>query len=45
VEEDNDIGADRLREERNAVTRRISDTAIKTDDEISEDRRSCVAHR
>jgi len=45
VEEDNDIGAERLREERNAVTRRISDTAIKTDDEISEDRRRCFAHR
>lgn len=34
--EDNDIGAERSRGERNAVTRRISDT-IKTDDEISED--------
>lgn len=44
MKEDNDIGAERLREERNAVTRRISDT-IKTDDEISEDRRGCVARR
>lgn len=36
MEEDNDIEAERLGGERNAVTRRISDT-IKTDDEISED--------
>lgn len=44
MEEDNDIGAERLRGERNAVTRRISDT-IKTDDEISENGGGCVTCR
>lgn len=42
--EDNDIEAEREERERNAVTRRISDT-IKTDDEISEGREGCVARR
>jgi len=44
VKEDNDIEAERSRGERNAVTQRISDM-IKTDDEISENRRGCVARR
>lgn len=43
MEEDNDIGVERSRGERNAVTRRISDT-IKTDDEITENREEAALH-